>query len=109
MTFGLSAGAIAAIGAMTAATAGSQIYAANKQAKATKAASKVQAKASNDALRQQTQEMNQANQKTADTESLLEQNTGSDVQGTMLTGANGIQSLDDLILGRGASMLGGRK
>lgn len=68
----------------------------------------MQQKASDDALRQQTQEMNQSNQREADTESLLEGNTGSDTQSTMLTGPNGL-TLDDLILGRGTSLLGGRQ
>lgn len=102
-------GVITAMAVSAAAMAGSTIYSAHKQAKATKQASKLQKQASDDALRQQTQDMNQANQREADTESLLEANTGSDVQGTMLTGANGIQFLDDLILGRGSSMLGGRQ
>lgn len=89
-------------------TAASTIYSANKQARATKAAANLQKQASDDALRQQTQEMNQANQRDADTESLLESNTANDTQSTMLTGPNGL-TLDDLILGRGTSLLGGRE
>lgn len=106
--FGLTAGAIAAISAVTAATAGATIYSAKKQARATENAAKVQKEASDNALRQQTQEMNQSNQRVADTESILENNTGSDTQSTMLTGPNGL-SLDDLILGRGTKLLGGKQ
>lgn len=88
-------------------TAGATAYSSSKQAKATKKAAKLQKDASDDALRQQTQEMNQANQREADMEGILEANTGSDTQSTMLTGASGLKSLDDLILGRGSNLLGG--
>lgn len=104
MTFWV-AGAVAVAGALT---AGATVYSSKQQAKATKQASQLQKQASDDALRQQTQQMNQENQRVADTESLLEKNTGQDVQSTMLTGPNGL-TLDDLILGRGTSMLGGRQ
>lgn len=87
---------------------GASVYSSRQQAKATRQAANLQKRASDDALRQQTQETNQASQRSADEESLLEQNTGSDTQSTMLTGPNGL-TLDDLILGRGTSLLGGRR
>ena len=104
--FGLSAAAAAVIsGALV--TAGS-VYSSRVQAKATRRAANVQREASDNALKQQTTEFRQANQNTADTESILDQNAGSDTGSTMLTGPGGI-SLDDLILGKGANLLGGNK
>lgn len=100
-------GVVAAIVAGSVITAGASVYAANKQAKATNKAARLQKEASDQALSQQQQEQNQANQRQADTESILEGNTASDTQSTMLTGANGL-SIDDLILGRGTTQLGGR-
>lgn len=84
------------------------IYGAKKQAAATRQAAKLQKQASDDALRQQQQEQNQLNQREVDQESLLEANTGSDTQATILTNPGGL-TIDDLILGRGTSLLGGRK
>ena len=84
------------------------IYGAKKQAAATRKAAKLQKQASDDALRQQQQEQNQLNQREVDQESLLEANTGSDTQATILTNPGGL-TIDDLILGRGTSLLGGRK
>lgn len=84
------------------------VYGAKKQAAATRQAAKLQKQASDDALRQQQQEQNQLNQREADQESLLEANTGSDTQATILTNPGGL-TIDDLILGRGTSLLGGRK
>ena len=84
------------------------IYGAKKQAAATRQAAKLQKQASDDALRQQQQEQNQLNQREVDQESLLEANTGSDTQATILTSPGGL-TIDDLILGRGTSLLGGRK
>ena len=84
------------------------IYGAKKQASATQKAAKLQKQASDDALRQQQQEQNQLNQREVDQESLLEANTGPDTQGTILTSPGGL-TIDDLILGRGTSLLGGRK
>lgn len=106
MTFGIStAGAIMIAGAMA---AGASVYSADQQRRATNRASDLQAQASRDALTQQQAEQNQANQRTADTESILEGNSHGNTQSTMLTGANGL-TLDDLILGRGTSLLGGRQ
>lgn len=87
---------------------GATIYSADQQRRATNRASDLQAQASRDALTQQQAEQNQANQRTADMESILEGNSQGDTQSTMLTGANGL-TLDDLILGRGTSLLGGRR
>lgn len=87
---------------------GATIYSADQQRRATNRASDLQAQASRDALTQQQAEQNQANQRTADMESILEGNSQGDTQSTMLTGANGL-TLDDLILGRGTSLLGGRQ
>lgn len=87
--------------------AGATVYSSRQQAKATEKASKLQKEASDSALSQQQAEQNQLNQRQADTESILEGNTTSDTQSTMLTGANGL-SIDDLILGRGTTQLGGR-
>lgn len=84
------------------------VYGAKKQAAATRQAAKLQKQASDDALRQQQQEQNQLNQREVDQESLLEANTGSDTQATILTNPGGL-TIDDLILGRGTSLLGGRK
>lgn len=84
------------------------IYGAKKQAAATRQAAKLQKQASDDALRQQQQEQNQLNQREVDQESLLEANMGSDTQATILTNPGGL-TIDDLILGRGTSLLGGRK
>lgn len=84
------------------------IYGAKKQAAATRQAAKLQKQASDDALRQQQQEQNQLNQREVDQESLLEANTGPDTQATILTNPGGL-TIDDLILGRGTSLLGGRK
>ena len=96
------------IGAL--ATSAATVYSAKKTAAATKKAAEMQEKSSQDALRQQTQEMNKANQREADQESILEGNTTGDTQSTMLTGPGGAGlTLDDLILGRGTSMLGGRQ
>lgn len=106
--FGLSTAGAIALATMTAATAGASIYSANKQSRATKQAAQLQKEASDSALSQQTEEMRRANQNDVDTESLLESNTGQDTQSTMLTGPNGL-TLDDLILGRGTSLLGGRQ
>lgn len=106
--FGLSTAAAIAVGATVAATSASTIYASRQQAKATKQAAALQKQASDDALSQQTQEMRRNNQMDADAEAILEGNTGSDTQSTMLTGPNGL-TLDDLILGRGTSLLGGRQ
>lgn len=103
-----TAQAVGLMAAATAATAGATIYGAKKQSSATRQAAQLQKQASDDALRQQTQEMNRANQREADTESILEENTGNDTQSTMLTGPGGL-SLDDLILGRGTQQLGGRQ
>lgn len=105
--FGISAAAVAAIGA-AAVTSASAVYASRQQSKATMQAAAMQKKASDEALSQQTQEMRRNNQMDADTESILESNVGSDTQSTMLTGPNGL-TLDDLILGRGTSLLGGRQ
>lgn len=106
MTFGISTvGAIMLAGAMA---TGASVYSVDQQRRATNRASDLQAQASRDALTQQQAEQNQANQRTADTESILEGNSQGDTQSTMLTGANGL-TLDDLILGRGTSLLGGRQ
>lgn len=105
--FGISAATMIAVGT-AAATSASAIYASKQQAKATKQAAALQKQASDDALSQQTQEMRRNNQEGADMEAILEGNTGSDTQSTMLTGPNGL-TLDDLILGRGTSLLGGRQ
>ena len=94
--------------AAAATTASASVYGAKKQASATKQAAKLQKQASDDALRQQQQEQNQLNQREVDQESLLEANTGSDTQATILTNPGGL-TIDDLILGRGTSLLGGRK
>lgn len=106
MTFGIStAGAIMIAGALA---AGATVYSADQQRKATNKASDAQKQASADALSQQQAEQNQLNQRQADTESILEGNTQSDTQSTMLTTSNGL-SIDDLILGRGTTQLGGRR
>lgn len=106
MTFGISTvGAVMLAGAMA---AGASVYSVDQQRRATNRASDLQAQASRDALTQQQAEQNQANQRTADTESILEGNSQGDTQSTMLTGPNGL-TLDDLILGRGTSLLGGRQ
>lgn len=89
------------------AAAGS-VYSSRVQAKATRNAANVQREASDNALKQQQTEFRQSNQNTADTESILDQNSGSDTGSTMLTGPGGI-SLDDLILGKGANLLGGNQ
>ena len=105
MTFGIStAGAIMIAGALA---AGASVYSADQQRKATHKAADLQKEASDKALSQQQAEQNQLNQRQADTESILEGNTTSDTQSTMLTSANGL-SIDDLILGRGTTQLGGR-
>ena len=95
--------------AMTVLSLAGSVYSANKTSKATMKAARMQNEASKDALRQQQQEMNQTNQRHADTESILEGNTSGDVPATMLTPGGATMSLDDLILGRGTSLLGGRQ
>jgi|UniRef100_UPI004027EF39 hypothetical protein len=50
--------------------------------------------------------MNQMNQRAPDTESILEQNSGGDTGGTMLTGAAGVDA-NSLRLGKGSTLLGG--
>lgn len=102
-------GMITAMVASAVIGAGASVYASNKTAKATMKAAGLQREASQDALRQQQQEMNQANQRQADTESILEGNTSGDTSSTMLTGGGASMTLDDLILGRGTSLLGGRQ
>ena len=104
--FGLSTAAAAVLGG--ALVAAGSVYSSKVQAKATRYAANVQREASDKALKQQTTEFRQANQNTAGTESILDQNAGSDTGSTMLTGPGGI-SLDDLILGKGANLLGGNK
>ncbi len=100
-------GVAAAIIAGSVLAAGATVYSSHQQSKATRKAAQLQKEASDDALSQQQAEQNQANQRQADTESILEGNTTSDTQSTMLTGASGL-SIDDLILGRGTTQLGGR-
>lgn len=67
----------------------------------------MQTDASNEASRLQQAENNRLNQREVDTESLLESSAGNDVQSTLLSNGGGT-SLDDIILGRGTTLLGGR-
>lgn len=102
----MGVGAIIAGIAAAAAVGGSSIYASNKQARAQKNAAKMQADAQEKATAQQTAEMNQLNQRTPDTESILEQNAGDDTGTTMLTGPSGVDA-NNLKLGKGSTLLGG--
>ena len=96
-------GLVAVIAGVAAAAAagGSAIYAAKKQARA-----EMQADAQEKAAAQQAAEMNRMNQRAPDTESILEQNSGGDTGGTMLTGAAGVDA-NSLKLGKGSTLLGG--
>ena len=97
----------AVVAASVLSTAGS-VYAAKKQSKATLQAAEMQKETAEKSLSQQYEAMNQQNQKSADIESILERNTGSDDSATMLTGAMGLNPLNQkLLLGKGANMLGG--
>jgi|GEM_PF-3583640 len=88
-------------------TAATSAFSAHKTAKATKYAAKKQSEASEKALEQQLSETRQANQQTADMESILEQNTNSsELSSTLLTGSMGIDK-DKLSLGKGTNLLGG--
>lgn len=98
-------GALAML-ASTLLSSGSSVYSANKQAKATIKAAEMQRESAEKALSQQYEEMNRQNQKEADLESILEQNTNGDDSATMLTGAMGV-SQDKLRLGKGSNLLGG--
>lgn len=99
-------GVISAIVASAALSSLSSVYSANKHSKATIRAAEMQRESSEKALSQQYEEMNRQNQKAADLESILEQNTNGDDSATMLTGAMGI-SQDKLRLGKGSNLLGG--
>ena len=99
-------GVISAIVASAALSSLSSVYSTTKQSKATIRAAEMQREASEKALSQQYEEMNRQNQKAADLESILEQNTNSDDSATMLTGAMGI-SQDKFRLGKGSNLLGG--
>lgn len=102
----MGVGAIIAGIAAAAAVGGSSIYASKKQARAEKAAAQMQADAQEKAASQRAAEMNQMNQRAPDTESILEQNSGGDTGGTMLTGAAGVDA-NSLRLGKGSTLLGG--
>jgi type II secretory pathway pseudopilin PulG len=101
-------GLVAVIAGVAAAAAagGSAIYAAKKQARAERAAARMQADAQEKAAAQQAAEMNRMNRRAPDTESILEQNSGGDTGGTMLTGAAGVDA-NSLKLGKGSTLLGG--
>ena len=92
--------------AAAAVAGGSAIYASKKQARADKAAARMQADAQEKAAAQQAAEMNRMNRRAPDTESILEQNSGGDTGGTMLTGAAGVDA-NSLKLGKGSTLLGG--
>lgn len=85
---------------------GASMYSNNQQHKAQKKANRIQQEASERAYQQEISDMRRQNQNSVDTTNLLEQNTGSDVGSTMLTGASGIDP-SQLALGKGTKLLGG--
>ena len=85
---------------------GASMYSNNKQQKAQNRANRIQQEASDRAYQQEISQMRRQNQNAVDTTSLLEQNTGSGVGSTMLTGAQGVDQ-SQLTLGRANKLLGG--
>lgn len=98
---GVALSAVAAV-----AGAGLSYVASNKQADAQRSAARMQQEANERSYQQSVQDMRRQNQNQADLTGLLEQNTGSDMGSTMLTGAGGIDPTR-LTLGSGATLLGG--
>lgn len=92
--------------AVAAAGTAVNVYSNNRQQKAQKQANRIQQEASERAYQQEISDMRRQNQNSVDTTNLLEQNTGSDVGSTMLTGASGIDP-SQLTLGKGNKLLGG--
>ena len=104
---GISLGtALAVSAAVAAAGTAVNVYSNNKQQKAQNRANRIQQEASDRAYQQEISQMRRQNQNAVDTTSLLEQNTGSDVGSTMLTGAQGVDQ-SQLTLGRANKLLGG--
>ncbi len=93
------------VGISAAAMAGASIYSAEKQSKATKKAADMQAKTAKEQFQRDEQQFNRQNQNQVDMTSLLESNTASGLDSTMMTGPQGVQK-SQMNLGKSA-LLGG--